>query len=227
MSGVKILCVIVSLAGYEKTLQSVKDQTIQPVKIVIANKPFPQFRFTGERAGMAIRDALLKEKLEDYTHLLRVDGDTILPKDYIEHSLSKNVDLVGIGGYAQLLRVSAFKDLFDCVYPIDFAEDSCLSWAVIYSNKHTFDKGKKPILPPPKKYPMKTWFEYGACRHRFGYSLFRTMAAFRNYRSTTFVGLKVVWVIMGYLRARAQNQKKHDFVKLKKTRIYARKRDYI
>lgn len=227
MSGVEIICVIVSLGGYEKTLQSVKNQNVQPAKIVIADKPFPQFRFAGERAGMALRDILLKEKLDDYTHILRVDGDTILPENYIEHSLSKNVDLVGMGGYAQLIRISAFKDLFDCLYPIDFAEDSCLSWAVIYSNKHTFDKGKTPILPPPKKYPVEAWFEYGACRYRFGYSLFRTLAAFRNYRSTTFVGLKVVWVIMGYLRARAQHQKKHDFVKLKKTRNYARKRDYI
>jgi hypothetical protein len=227
MFGAKILCVIVSLVGYQKTFQSVKDQTVQPDKIVIANKPFPQFRFVGERAGMAIRDVLLKEKLDDYTHILRVDGDTILPKDYIEHSLSKNVDLVGMGGYAQLLRVSAFKDLFGCVYPIDFAEDSCLAWAVIYSNKHTFDKGKTPILPPSKKYPVQAWLEYGACRYRFGYSLFRTFAAFRNFRSTTFVGLKIVWVIMGYLRARTQHQKKHDFVKLKKTRVYTRKSDYI
>jgi hypothetical protein len=227
MSGVKILCVIVSLGECEETLQSVKNQTVQPFKIVVANKSFPQFKFVGERAGMAIRDVLSKEKLEDYTHILRVDGDTLLPKDYIEHSLSKNVDLVGGGGYAQLLRVSAFKDLFDCMYPVDFAEDSCLSWAVIYSNKHTFDRGKTPILPPPKKYPVQSWLEYGACRHRFGYSLFRTLAAFRNHRSTTFVGLKIMWVFMGYLRAKIQNQKKHNFVELKQTRIYARKRDYI
>ena len=227
MSGVKILCVIVSLDGYEKTLQSVKDQTVQPVKIVIADKPFPQFRFVGERVGMAMRDVLLKEKLDEYTHILRVDGDTILPKNYVKYSLSKNVDLVGMGGYAQLLRVSAFEDLFDCIYPIDFAEDSCLSWAVIYSNRHTFDKGKKPVLPPQKKYPVQSWLEYGACRYRFGYSFFRTLASFRNYRSTTFVGFKVLWVIMGYLWAITQQQKKHDFVELKKTRIYSRKRDYI
>jgi hypothetical protein len=227
MFGDKVLCIIVSLGGHEKTFQSVEEQTVQPVKIVIANKPFPQFRFVGERAGMAIRDVLVKENLDNYTHILRVDGDTILPKDYIEHSLSKNVDLVGMGGYAQLLKVSAFKELFDCVYPIDFAEDSCLSWAVIYSNKHTYSNGIKPMLPPPKKYPVQAWLEYGACRYRFDYSLFRTLAAFRNHRSTTFVGFKVVWVIMGYFRAIAQRQKKHDFVKLKKTRIYARKRDYI
>ncbi len=227
MSGIEILCVIVSPGGYEKTLQSVKDQTVQPKKIVIADKPYPQFRFVGERVGMAMRDALSRENLDDYTHILRVDGDTILSKDHIEHSLSKNADLVGDGGYSQLLKVSAFKDLFNCVYPIAFAADSCLSWAVIYSNKHTFHKGKKPILPPPKKYPIQSWLEYGACRHRFGYSLFRTLAAFRNYRSTTFVGFKIVWVMLGYLLAKAQHQKQHNFVKLKQTRIYARKRDYI
>jgi hypothetical protein len=226
MSGVKILCIIVSLGGYEKTLQSVKNQTVQPVKIVVADKPFPQFRFAGERAGMAMRDVLSREKLDDYTHILRVDGDTVLPKDFIEHSLNKNVDLVG-WGYAQLLRVSAFMNLFNGVYPVDFAEDSCLSLAVIYSNKHTFDRGKKPILPPPRKYPVQSWLEYGACRYRLGYSLLRTLAAFRNYRSTTFVGLKIVWVFMGYLRAKIQHQKKQNFVNLKQTRIYARKRDYL
>ncbi|UCC58204.1 MAG: glycosyltransferase family 2 protein [Candidatus Bathyarchaeum sp.] len=227
MFGTKILCVIVSTGDYEKTLQSIKDQTVQPEKIVIADKPYPQFRFVGERVGMAMRDALSREKLDNYTHILRVDGDTILQKDHVQHSLSKNVDLVGGGGYAQLLKVSAFKDLFNCDYPVDFAEDSCLSWAVIYSNKHTFHKGKKPILPSPKKYPIQSWLEYGAARNRFGYSLFRTLAAFRNYRSTTFVGFKIIWVILGYLLAKAQRQKQHSFVKLKKTRIHARKRDYI
>jgi hypothetical protein len=227
MSGNKILCVIVSDCGCEKTLQSVKDQTIQPEKIVIADKLYPQFRFIGERVGMAMRDALSGENLDNYTHVLRVDGDTILPNDHIQYALNKNADLVGDGGYAQLLRVSAFKDLFNGVYPVDFAEDSCISWAVIYSNKHTFHKGKKPILPSPKKYPIKSWLEYGACRHRFGYSILRTMAAFRNYRSTTFVGFKIVWIMLGYLLAKAQHQNQHDFVKLKQTRIYARKRDYI
>jgi hypothetical protein len=226
-SGIRILCVIVSLGDCEKTLQSIKDQTIQPTKIVIADKSYPQFRFVGERVGMAMRDALSREKLDNYTHILRVDGDTILPKDHVKYCLRKNADLVGDGGYAQLLKVSAFKDLFNCEYPVDFAADSCLSWAVIYSNKHTFHKGKKPILPPPRKYPMQAWLEYGAARHRFGYSLFRTLAAFRNYRSTTFVGFKIIWAILGYLQAKAQHQKQHEFVKLKKTRICARKRDYI
>ena len=89
MPGTKILCVIVSLGGYENTLQSVKDQTIHPNKIVIADKPFPQFKYAGERAAMAMRDALSKEALDEFTHILRVDGDTVLQRDYIEHSLQK------------------------------------------------------------------------------------------------------------------------------------------
>ena len=174
-----------------------------------------------------MREALSKEKLENYTHILRVDGDTTLPKDYIEHSLNLNTDLVGSVGYAQLLKVSAFQDLFNCEYPIDFSEDSCLAFAIIYSNKHVFHKGKKPNLPPPKKYSKDSWIEYGTCRHRLGYSFLRTLAAFKNHRSTTFVGLNIFWVVIGYFLAKAQRQKKHEFVKLKKTRIYARKRDYI
>lgn len=227
MCGARILCIVVSLGGYEKTLESICEQTEVPERIVVADKVFPQ-RFVGERAGMAMRDALSREDLDGFTHLLRVDGDVTFPrKTFIEEALARDVDLVGQGGFFQLLRVSAFKDLFDCIYPVDFCEDSCISWAVIWSNKHSFHKGDRPCLPPPRKYTFEAWMEYGAARYRFDYSFFRMLAAFRNYRSTTFVGFKVILVVMGYLRAKALRQKKHCFCELKKSRIYARKRDFI
>ena len=82
-----------------------------------------------------MRDALSKEKLDDFTHVLRVDGDVILPKRFIEAALNLNVDLVGRAGYAQMITTKAFKELFDNMYPVSFAEDSVLSHTVISSKK--------------------------------------------------------------------------------------------
>jgi hypothetical protein len=205
MSGHKVLCVVVTLGGYGRTVESVKQQTYPVSKLVIANEPFPQFQSVGERTGMAMRNALSKERLDDFTHILRVDGDTILPKNFVEESLKLNADLVGCGGYAQLLKNSAFKQLFNNTYPVDFAEDTVLAEAVIRSPRHVYSKYVvKPITPAPIKYPITSWIKNGEFRYKTGMSFLLTCLSFRDYRSSTLVGFKSVLIIMGFLRAKVR-----------------------
>jgi hypothetical protein len=152
---------------------------------------------------MAMRNALAKEQLDDFSYILRVDGDTILPKNFVEESLKLNADLVGCGGYAQLLKTSTFKELFDNVYPVDFAEDTVLTEAVIRSPNHSYSKYVvKPITPAPKKYPLSSWIKNGEFRYRIGMPFLPTCLSFRDRRSSTLVGFNSVLIIMGFLRAK-------------------------
>jgi len=213
MSGPRILCVVVSLGGHDNTVDSIKNQTCPISKLVIADKPFPQFRYVGERVGMAMRDALSKIRLDDFTHILRVDDDTILPKNFVEESLKLNADLVGCGGFAQLLKTSAFKDLFGNIYPVDFAEDTVLSQAVIRSPKHVYSKYVvNPIIPPPKKYPISSYIANGEARYRIGIPFLLTCLSFRDHRSSNLVGFKSILIIMGYLRAKIRKYEQYPFV---------------
>jgi hypothetical protein len=212
MSGVRILCVVVSLGGYEKTVESIKQQTVPVSKLVVADNPFPQFRYVGERAGMAMRKALSQECLENFTYILRVDGDTLLPRNFVEESLKLNADLVGCGGYAQLLKVSAFQDLFDGVYPVDFAEDTVISQAVILSQNHIYRRYVvQPIRPAPRKYPITSWIRSGEARYKIGISFLLTCLSFRDRRSSTLVGFKSILIIIGFLSAKIRGAKQYSF----------------
>jgi hypothetical protein len=147
------------------------------------------------------------------SQILRVDGDTVLPQNFIEESLKLNADLIGCGGYPQLLKVAAFKDLFDYVYPVDFAEDTVLSQAVILSSNHVYKKYVvQPIRPPPRKYPLALWIKNGESRYRTGIPFPYTCLSFRDRRSTTFVGFKAILIIMGFLRAKMRRMPQYSFV---------------
>ena len=99
-----------------------------------------------------------------------------------------NVDLVGCGGSAQLLKVSAFKDPFGCIYPVDFAEDTVLSQAVIFSPNHVYSRyAVQPMKPLPKKYSITSWIRNGEARYRTGIPFSYTCLSFRDRRSSTFV----------------------------------------
>lgn len=211
--GTKILCIVVSLGAAEKTIESIHTQTIEPLKIVFANKKY-NFRYVGERAGSAMRDALSKENLDDFTHVLRVDGDVTLPKRFIEAALNLDADLVGRSGYAQMITTKAFKELFDNRYPVACAEDSVLSHTVIASNKYTFAEPPiKPILPEPKKYSKDAWEKSGEEYYKLGYSVLGVLFTFKNHRSTTPVGFNVFHIIKGWLKAFVQKQEVHEFAK--------------
>ena len=150
-----------------------------------------------------MRNALAKEELDSFGYILRVDGDTILPKNFVEESLKLNADLVGCGGYAQLLKMSTFKDLFDNVYPVGFAEDTVLTQAVIRSPHHIYSKyAVKPITPAPKKYPLSSWIKNGEFRCKIGVPFLLTCLSFRDRRSSTLVGFNSILIIMGFLRAK-------------------------
>jgi len=213
MSGAKILCVVVTLGGHGKTLASIHRQTVKPDLILIADKKFDR-QFAGERAGCAMRHALSQVNLDNFTHILRVDGDTVLPDTFIESALEQKADLVGSAGYAQLLAVKAFKELFGGIYPIAYAEDSVIHSTVLNSDKHVFvETPVKPILPPAKKYSKESWVKNGEEYYKLGYSIFGVLFTFKNHRSKTLVGFNLFYILKGWLKAFSSRMDVYEFAK--------------
>ncbi len=215
MCGPKVLCVVVSLDHPAATLQSIFNQTVKPSKVVVAHKSYSQYRYVGERVGRAINHVLSYENLGDYTYLLRVDGDTVLPRDFLEKMLQLNVDLAGYGGYAQLLRMPTFLEAFKGVYPQVFGEDSVVHHTIHELGYNHRGYIVEPIKPASKKYPADVWVQNGVLKYRLGYSLPMVLRSVKDYRSATLVGFNVVFLFAGYCLAYFRRLKKFWFVKEK------------
>lgn len=117
-----VLAIIASNEPSGPTRQSLESQTIAPARIVVADRTFND-RIVGVRIAKAINTAIDNLDLAEFDWFLRVDGDMILPPEWVEKSLASGADVVGRGGYALLIRMSAFVAL-GSHWPIIAPEDS-------------------------------------------------------------------------------------------------------
>lgn len=104
-----ILCLIPSSKEYllDGCIPAVKAQTI-PVETIL-NAPLLNGDTIDERVVNTLNTMLSQIKLDDYDYILRVDGDCIIPKNFVEAALSTNSDLYGGCGCAMLLKVATFQ----------------------------------------------------------------------------------------------------------------------
>jgi hypothetical protein len=120
----KVLAVIASNEPSDATRRSLESQTVPPAQIVVADRTFSD-RYVGIRVAKAINSALDSLDLARFDWFLNVDGDVVLPPDWIERSAASGADVVGRGGYALLVRMSAFVAV-GSRFPVVEAEDSLL-----------------------------------------------------------------------------------------------------
>ena len=108
----KILCLVPSLPEDLKLecRQGILSQTIPVTRTL-----FIFNRMNGgtlaSRVSFALNRGLDKINLTEYDYILRVDSDTVLAPDFIEHNLKGLPDLAGNGGYAMLIKVKPFLEL--------------------------------------------------------------------------------------------------------------------
>jgi hypothetical protein len=60
-----------------------------------------------------LNDGLSHIHLEDFDYLLRVDGDTVIPPNFLEINLKEHADCCGRTGCAMLIKVSTFLRLMN------------------------------------------------------------------------------------------------------------------
>ena len=104
----KILCVVLGLPKdlMFESIKSVMKQTI-PVDMVVlltkkSNKPTQT-----ERVRDILNDAYKKIDLLTFDYILKIDGHSILPKDFLERNLVNEPDTVSSNGY-QIVKVKTF-----------------------------------------------------------------------------------------------------------------------
>jgi hypothetical protein len=106
------VCVLVPVLPMEvrgDVLRSIALQSVEPNCIILLTKkvreklPFPA------KMSVVLNEMLGRLKLEYFDYLLRVDADTVLPSNFIEENIKGGFDAVG-EGYAQLIRVAAFRE---------------------------------------------------------------------------------------------------------------------
>jgi len=105
----KIICIITALPQdlSMECINSILTQTI-PIDIVVLAFKRVYGGNLFERVSWVLNDALQHLRIEDFDYILRLSGDVILPKNFVESNLKDNPDLCGKSGQAQLIKVQPF-----------------------------------------------------------------------------------------------------------------------
>jgi hypothetical protein len=207
----KVLAVIVSDGDYSLALDCLARQTVKPAKTVFATKTFPNYRFVGERVGLAMRDVLSQVNLKDYQYLFRLDDDVVIPDNCIETLLNCHAHLAGIGGYIMLIRTSVFQKIFP-EYPVHPCEDSMIASAF---REFGYKVCRYPVHPhfvKPKKLSNELLFYVGLFRYRAKYNPVSLLLSFRDKNGGNLVGAKALFIWRGYLYALVHREPSYWFV---------------
>jgi len=175
----KILCVIPSLPRDFDTqsIFSVLNQTIKPDMIVILPKKV-QARGIGAKVSKVLNEGLSNINLKNYDYILRLDGDTILPSDFIERNIQGEPDLRGTGGYAMLIKISAFLEVMHGKFHPE-SDDSYMSAKFRMKHK-TVNRFEVKPYPSKRKYHNPTYYlDRGETMYKIGYTPIQLFTSLR------------------------------------------------
>jgi hypothetical protein len=108
----KILCLIPTLPHEvnNKALHSVLNQTVPVEYILLLTKKVNVDAYLAQRVSSVMNDGLAKFNVDVFDYIWRLDADSVVPPDFLEKHIALDVDVVGGEGYAQLIKVSFFKE---------------------------------------------------------------------------------------------------------------------
>jgi glycosyltransferase involved in cell wall biosynthesis len=201
---VKIVVVIPTLdEDTSKTIRSIQDQTVKASKILVAvgsKKLYerlstgksagvqyfyvqPDFRQPlGKRVAIALNTILAKANIREYDYILKVDADATLPKHFIEENLKENADCLGGSGYAMLITVSAFLEVFNGKFAEVAADDTYLGLA--FRRRGYLVKGWRvpPMLRKKRPHSYRWYLTRGAEMYKMGYEPIHVLERLRGDR---------------------------------------------
>lgn len=223
----KILVIIPSLRGVSKeTLDSIQQQTITVMKIIVSNKKYSSRLSVGERVAKACNYTLSRVDLTQYDYILRTDDDAYLPNKFLEKNLELNADVVGSSGYGQLIKVKPFLFYFKGKFPVVGAEDSY----IFHMFNHLGLKASKYNIRPrklhKKKHNKKYWMRVGEERYKIGYLPHIVLFTFRDSISGYKVGYKVIYIVLGYFTSFTKRMRKYPFNKTTQKLQILRTKDF-
>jgi hypothetical protein len=206
----KILVVIGSKSLYNKLVVVKLERT----EYIYVEPNFSQP--LGKRVAVAINTALAKEVLEEYDYILKVDAETILPRDFVKENLKNLPDFIGSGGCAMLFKVSPFLKALGGKYPEVFADDTYLASKFLYEGYSV----KRWLCSPQFKIREKGHHSYkhglqrGIEWYKLGYEPVHVLNFPRefvyNVHNRTFK-IDRFFPVIGYFLAALRRTKRYEF----------------
>lgn len=170
------------------------------------------------RVGFSIRMALKRFNLDNYDYIFKVDGDNLLPKNYVVKLLEKRSPLAG-AGCAFLIKTSFFKKVLK-EYPVNYCDDG-----------YVFAKSIAAMgfMPPYYDYLGKRFYLasgadwrrnyiYGLEHYRRGDYLFQILISLALTYSRRRAGLKTIISVLsayatGFIHAFLRRIDKYEWWK--------------
>lgn len=206
----RVLCTVVALPKdlNPNTVPSIKRQTVPVEKIVMVNrrgKGETRPWWAAHRIASAFNQAIEKEDLNRYDYILRVDGDVVLPPNFVEENLRQDADVVGTCSYAMLIRIPPFlRAMGGRLYP---ENDDAYLRAKLQSCGYRIAQLKvKPIvIRKPGTHQGPRYFTVrGREQYRLGYEPVHTLLTIREGNPRNLL------LLFGYVAAWLQKEPKYD-----------------
>ena len=145
-------------------------------------------------------------KIEKFDYLLRVDADTILPKDFIEKNIASGNRAMGYG-YAQLIEVKSFIKCMDGKFNPEHDDGYIIEKFKFCGVSASWDYVVKPILKREMgNHHGSEWFlAQGELKYKYGWEpLSLGIYAFKNF------GVYTIFEILGFFNALFKRKKRFD-----------------
>ena len=175
------------------------------------------------RIGFSFNVALklIREDLSKYDYLFKVDGDVILPEDYLL-KLTTSKPLIAGYGPAMLISTKFFKVILEGKYPINYCDDGYIIAAAIakgiWPKLHTV----RIRIPQVTTISMREYM-YGIEYYKWGMPLVFLilhiltriyLKVTKKMRETQEKNFKAyLWNIVGYIHASINKERKYYFHK--------------
>lgn len=135
--------------------------------IVVSTKPsWP----VPVKIGFSFNVALLLvgERINNYQYIFKVDGDVVIPKDYLINLMIQKPLIAGIGP-ALLISTTFFKKLLKNKYPVNYCDDGFILALAISKGIWPLNyKGKELINMPPISTLKDREYIYGIEYYKWG-----------------------------------------------------------
>jgi hypothetical protein len=217
----------------KRFLSVVRQRCVEQDVFIVSAEPIPGFRnnivvrVPGEwpvpvRVAYSINKALIELRrrglrLEDYDYLFKVDGDVVLPEDYVAKLVERRPPVAG-KGVAMLISTKFFRAGLRGRYPISHCDDSyILSRAVALGYWPREYTGPRGLVIESIKFFRDREYAYGAEYYKWGmpFTLLLLMSIINVVRyHASGKGkplLAWVWNIAGYLWAALRRLEKYEW----------------
>uniref|UniRef100_A0A7C4FHZ3 Glycosyltransferase family 2 protein n=1 Tax=Ignisphaera aggregans TaxID=334771 RepID=A0A7C4FHZ3_9CREN len=173
------------------------------------------------RIGFSFNAALklIKEDISKYSYLFKVDGDVVLPKDYLMRLIASKPLIAGYGP-AMLLSTKFFKVILGGRYPINYCDDGYIIAVAIAKGIWPKLHDSKIEIPQVRTIPLREYM-YGIEYYKWGMPLpflilhiltriyLRVTKKMKETQEKSFRAY--LWNIVGYIHASINKKRRYYF----------------